>query len=180
MIGIKIFTSNLELKIWIIHTKNKSKNIPKSGCLRRIIPINTKIKTFIINERSFLVLNLDNKSELTTIKLGLIISDGWNEKPKNWIHLLAPFVSGKKIIVDKDKNNEKQKKNMLVKIKFLIERFDKKQIIKKPNKQKMRCFLKSKSYFSSMRVDALKTAKIPTNINNITETKINLSRLLKK
>ena len=31
-----------------------------------------------------------------------------------------------------------------------------------------------------MRVDALKTAKIPTNINNITETKINLSRLLKK
>jgi hypothetical protein len=96
------------------------------------------------------------------------------------IHLLAPFVSGKKIIVDKDKNNEKQKKNILVKIRFLIERFDKKQMIKKPNKQKTRCFLKSKSYFSSMRVDALKTAKIPTNINNITETKINLSRLLKK
>ena len=113
MIGIKIFTSNLELKIWIIHTKNKSKNIPKSGCFRRIIPINTKIKTFIINERSFLVLNLDNKRELTTIKLGLIISDGWNEKPRNLIHLLAPFVSGKKIIVDKDKSKEIQKKKCL-------------------------------------------------------------------
>tara|TARA_B100000003_G_scaffold196269_1_gene199135 strand:+ start:187 stop:528 length:342 start_codon:yes stop_codon:yes gene_type:complete len=96
------------------------------------------------------------------------------------IHLLAPFVSGKKIIVDKDKSKEKQKKNMLIKIRFLIEKLDKKQTIKKPKKQKMRCFLKSKSYFSSIRVDALKTAKIPTNINNITETKINLSRLLKK
>ena len=76
MIGVRIFISNFELKIWIIHTKNKSKNIPKSGCLKRINPIKTKIKIFKINEKSFLVLNLDNKSELTTIKLGLIISDG--------------------------------------------------------------------------------------------------------
>ena len=84
------------------------------------------------------------------------------------------------MIVDNDKNKEKQKKNILIKIRFLIEKLDKKQIIKKPNKQKMRCFLNSKSYFSSIRVDALKTAKIPTIINNITETKINLSMLLKK
>ena len=76
IIGINIFKSNFELKIWIIHTKNKSKNIPKSGCLRRINPIKTKIKILIKKERSFLVLNLDNKSALTTIKLGLIISDG--------------------------------------------------------------------------------------------------------
>ena len=55
---------------------------------------------------SFLVLNLDNKRALITIKLGFMISDGWNEKPRNLIHLLAPFVSGKKIIVDKDKNKE--------------------------------------------------------------------------
>ncbi len=57
------------------------------------------------------------------------------------IHLLAPFVSGKKIIVDKDKSKEKQKKNMLIKIRFLIEKLDKKQKIKKPKKQKMKCFL---------------------------------------
>ena len=94
----------------MIHTKNKSKNIPKSGCFRRIKPIRKKIKTFIKNERSFLVLNLDNKRELITIKLGLIISDGWNEKPKTLIHLLAPFVSEKKIMVDNDKNKERQKK----------------------------------------------------------------------
>ena len=83
-------------------------------------------------------------------------------------------------MVSNDNNKEKQKKNILIKIRFLIEKLDKKQIIKKPKKQKMRCFLKSKSYFSSIRVDALKTAKIPININNITETKTNLSRLLKK
>ena len=164
----------------MIHTKNKSKNIPKSGCFRRIKPIRTKIKTFIKNERSFLVLNLDNKRELITIKLGLIISDGWNEKPKTLIHLLAPFVSEKKIIVDNDKNKEKKKKNILIKIRFLTESLDKKQIIKKPRKQKTRCFLNNKSYFSSMRVDALKTAKTPTNIKIITEKKINLSMLLKR
>ena len=83
-------------------------------------------------------------------------------------------------MVSNDNNKEKQKKNILIKIRFLIEKLDKKQIMKKPKKQKIRCFLNSRSYFSSMRVDALKTAKIPTNINNITETKINLSRLLKK
>ena len=113
------------------------------------------------------------------MKLGIIISDGWNEKPKTFIHLLAPFVSEKKIIVDKDKIKEKQKKNILRKIRFLTENLDKKQIIKKPKKQKIRCFLNNKSYFSSIRVDALKTAKIPTNINRITEKKINLSKLLK-
>ena len=112
--------SNFELNIWIIQIKNISKNIPKSGCLRRINPIRIKIKILIKKERSFLVLNLDNKRALITIKLGLIISDGWNEKPKNLIHLLAPFVSGKKIIVDKDKDKEIQKKNILIKIRFLI------------------------------------------------------------
>ncbi len=66
-----------------------------------------------------------------------------------------------------------------MKIKFFTENLDKKQIIKKPKKQNRRCFLNNKSYFSSMRVDALKTAKIPTNINSITEKKINLSSLLK-
>ena len=76
MIGANILLSNFELKIWIIHTKNISKNIPKSGCFRRIKPIKIKIKILIKNERSFLVLNLDNKRELITIKLGLIISDG--------------------------------------------------------------------------------------------------------
>ena len=78
------------------------------------------------------------------------------------------------------KKKEKQKKNILIKIRFLTESLDKKQIIKKPRKQKTRCFLNNKSYFSSMRVDALKTAKTPTNIRIITEKKINLSMLLKK
>ena len=73
IIGARIFISSFELKIWIIHTKNKSKNIPKSGCLRRINPIKIKIKILIIKEKSFLVLNLDNKSELTIIKLGLML-----------------------------------------------------------------------------------------------------------
>ena len=83
-------------------------------------------------------------------------------------------------MVDNDKNKEKQKKNILIKIKFLTESLDKKQIKKKPKRQKTRCFLNNRSYFSSMRVDALKTAKIPTNIKIITEKKINLSILLKK
>ena len=113
MIGTRIFVSNFELKIWIIHTKNNSKNIPKSGCFKRIDPIMIKIKIFKINEKSFLVLNLDNNSELTTIKLGLIISDGWKEKPNTLIHLLAPFVSGKKTMVSDDNNKEKQKKRYL-------------------------------------------------------------------
>jgi hypothetical protein len=82
--------------------------------------------------------------------------------------------------VEKDKDKETQKKNILIKIRFLIESLDKKQIIKKPKKQKTKCFLNNKSYFSSIRVDALKTAKTPTNINSITEKKINLSKLLKK
>ena len=120
-----------------------------------------------------------NKTALIIMNEGFRSSDGWNEKPKTLIHLLAPLVSWKKMIVDNDKNKEKPKKNILIKIRFLIEKLDKKQIMKKPKKQKMRCFLNSKSYFSSTRVDALKTAKIPTNINNMTETKINLSRLLK-
>ena len=83
-------------------------------------------------------------------------------------------------MVSNDNNKEKIKKNILIKIRFLIEKLDKKQIMKKPKKQKIRCFLNSKSYFSSTRGDALNTAKIPTIINNITETKINLSRLFKK
>ena len=83
-------------------------------------------------------------------------------------------------MADNDKKKEKQKKNILIKIRFLTESLDKKQIIKKPKKQKTRCFLNNKSYFSSIRVDALKTAKTPTDIKIITEKKINLSVLLKK
>ena len=65
-----------------------------------------------------------------------------------------------------------------MKIKFFTESLDKKQIKIKPKKQKIRCFLNNKSYFSSMRVEALKTAKTPINIKIITEKKINLSKLL--
>ena len=57
---------------------------------------------------------LPSKTALTIIKEGLRISEGWKEKLRTLIHLLAPLVSGKKKIAHTDKiiaeKNKKKRK----------------------------------------------------------------------
>ena len=60
IIGIKIFGFNFELKIWIIQTEKINKNIPKSGCFKRIEIIVKKINIFKNNDASFFVLRRDS------------------------------------------------------------------------------------------------------------------------
>ena len=84
-------------------------NIPKSGWRKSIIEIVVNKIKFIKNDRSFFVLYRASKSELTIINEGFKTSVGWKEKLNNLIHLLAPFVSAKKKIVEIDNNIEKVK-----------------------------------------------------------------------
>ena len=109
-----------------------------------------------------------------------MISVGWNEKFKIFIHLFAPLVSWKKRKVEKDKNIATEKMKILKIIRFFKLNFERRHIKMKPKKQKTICFLNNRSYFSSILVDALKTPNTPININTNTERPINLSRSEKR
>ena len=115
-------------------------NIPKSGWLKRIKEINPNKLIFKMKEKSFLLLYLPRSKELKIINVGLRISVGWKEKLNIFTHLLAPFVSGKKNIVDID-NKIENMKNIIEKIiKFLIDNFEHTIIITRPSKQNTICF----------------------------------------
>ena len=101
-------------------------NIPKSGWRKSIIEIVVNKIKFIKNDRSFLVLYLASKSELIMINEGFKTSVGWKEKLNNFIHLLAPFVSGKKKIVEIDNKMDKVKIKIEIIIRFLRDNFENK------------------------------------------------------
>ena len=61
-----------------------------------------------------------------------------------FIHLVAPFVSGKKKIATNDKIKPRPKRKNEQKIKFLSESLDVKKIIQIPARQNIKCFFKSK------------------------------------
>ena len=147
-------------------------NIPKSGWRRSIIDIVVNKIKFIRNEKSFLLLYLASKSELKMMNDGFKTSVGWKEKLNNLIHLFAPFVSGKKKIVEIDNKIEQVKIKNEIAIRFLRDNFENKYIIVSPKTQKIRCFFINKSYLLSIRIETLKTPKIPTIIKKITGKKI--------
>ena len=101
-------------------------NIPKSGWRRSIIDIVVNKIKFIRNEKSFLLLYLASKSELKIINDGFKTSVGWKEKLNNLIHLFAPFVSGKKKIVEIDNKMEQVNIKNEIAIRFLRDNFENK------------------------------------------------------
>ena len=95
---------------------------------------------FIKIELSFFILYLPRNTALTTMNDGFNNSDGWKEKFKTLIHLLAPLVSGKKKIATKDKITPTKKMIKEIITRFFIESFDVRKIIKSPKRQKIKCF----------------------------------------
>ena len=153
-------------------------NIPKSGWLKRIKEINPNKLIFKMKEKSFLLLYLPRSKELKIINVGLRISVGWKEKLNSFTHLLAPFVSGKKNIVDID-NKIENTKNIIEKIiKFLMDNFEHTIIITRPSKQNIICFFIRRSYFSSILIDMLKIPKIPIIIKKTIGKNIKRSKWL--
>ena len=133
--------------IWVInklrnHIDTSNRNMPKSGWINRIELITTKIIILKINELSSLFLYLFKSNELTTMKLGLKNSEGWKEKSNNFIHLDAPFNSGKNKTAANDKIVEITKVKQHKIIKFFIENVVKQRITKIPDKLKIICFFK--------------------------------------
>ena len=84
------------------------------------------------------------------------------------------------MIVERDIIRETKNIKIIKKITFFRVALDITQITKNPKIQKIKCFLNNKSYFSSIRVDALKTANIPIRIRVTTDKKIQISKSINK
>ena len=69
---------------------------------------------------------LASKSELKMMNDGFKTSVGWKEKLNNLIHLFAPFVSGKKKIVETDNKMEQENIKNEIAIRFLRDNFENK------------------------------------------------------
>ena len=109
-IGNILFFSKFELIICIIQTEKIKMNIPKSGWIKSTkVMEENKIK-FNKSEKSFLDLYLPSSRALRITNVGFKISVGWKEKLNTLIHLLAPFISGKKSIAEIDRRIETKKK----------------------------------------------------------------------
>ena len=67
---------------------------------------------------------------------------------------------------------------MEIKIRFLIDNFEKEIIIIRPIKQKTKCFLIKNSYLSSILIDTLNIPKIPIIIKKRIGIKMKKSKLL--
>ena len=88
---------------------------------------------------------LPRSTELIIINEGFSNSEGWKEKLNNFIHLLAPFVSGKKNIVQSVRVIPTKNKKKETKIRFFKESWDNVRTIIIPVMQKIRCFFRSSS-----------------------------------
>ena len=125
---------------WINHVKKNKTNIPKSGCKKRTNPNNENNKKFKKKELSAFFLYLLSSSALIIINVGFRNSDGWIEKLKNLIHLLAPLISswniGKKDKIMKIKKVEIEKK-----IQFFTDNIELIKITSKDTTTKIICLL---------------------------------------
>lgn len=122
---------------------------------------------------------LPSNTALTMINEGFNNSEGWKEKFKILIHLLAPLVSGKKKIAIKDKITALKKIIKHIITKFFIERFDVIKIIKSPKRQNIKCFLRIISdgkYILFVKCwEILEIATIPKRKRKIVGRRIYLS-----
>ena len=135
-----------------------------------------KREIFKTKDKSFLLLYLPRSKELKITKVGFNISVGWNEKLKNFIHRLAPLVSGKKNIFVIERIIEMVKRIIEKRIIFFIDNFEKVKIIIRPIKQKIVCFFIKSSNLSSILIDTLNIPKIPIIIKKTIGKKINRSK----
>ena len=131
-----------DVKICTSQAPNINKNIPKSGCKINSKETIKRQTIFIKIELSCFILYLPRNTALTITNDGFNNSDGWKEKFRTLIHLLAPFVSGKKKIAIKDKITAPKKMIKEIITRFFMERFDVRKIIKSPKRQNIKCFFK--------------------------------------
>ena len=164
--GYKIFDFILIVNNWITHTTHIKTNIPKSGCIINIIEIKERQKRFIIREKSSFILYRTNNRELKIINVGLANSDGWIEKYIKLSHLVAPFVSCEMIRAIKHKIIDKKNNDIDNIIICLVESFEIMKIVKRLNRQKIKCLFHMK--FDLRLIvpnfcDALEIAIMPMN-----------------